>query len=104
MNTVVLPENTILVSTLRHMQPLLSISPHLPNVRVHSHVSLFSRKLWASKVMYRGSAAEFLVVLCKPGNPTTNAAQKVTTHIKTTFFGLVACRRLSASEGAPEGF
>ena len=63
MNTVVLPEHTILVSTIRHRRPLLSISPYLPNVRVHSHVSLFSRKFWSSKVMYRGSAADFLVVL-----------------------------------------
>ena len=75
MNTVVLPENTILVSTIRHRRPLLSMSPHLPNVRVHSHVSLFSKKFWASKVMYRGSAADLLVVLCKPGNPTTNATE-----------------------------
>ena len=74
MNTIVLPENTIimLVSTNRHKRPLLSISLHLPNVRVHSRVSLFSRKFWASKVMYRGPAADFLVVLCKPGNPATN--------------------------------
>ena len=35
------------------------LSPHVPNVRVHSHVSLFSRKFWASKVLYRGSAADF---------------------------------------------
>ena len=28
----------------------------------------------------------------------------MTTHIKSTFFGLVACRRLSSSEGAPAGF
>ena len=27
-----------------------------------------------------------------------------TTHIWSTFFGLVACRRLSSSEGAPAGF
>ena len=58
MNTVVLPENTILVSTIRHRRPLLTISPYLPNVRrVHSHVSYFSRKFWASKVIFRGSAA-----------------------------------------------
>ena len=80
MNTVVLPENTILVSTIRHRRPLLSMSPHLPNVRVYSHVSLFSKKFWASKVMYRGSTAEFLVVLCKPGNPTTNVTEDDYTH------------------------
>ena len=60
---------------------MLSLSPHLPNARVHSHVSLFSRKVWASKVMYRGSAADFLVVLCKPGNPTTNATEGDYTHL-----------------------
>ena len=81
MNTVVLPENIILVSTIRHRRALLSISPHLPNVRVHSHVSLFCRKFWASKVMYRGSAAEFLVVMCKHGNPTTNAREGDYTHL-----------------------
>ena len=47
---------------------MLSPPPHLPNVRAYSHVSLFSRKFWASEVMYRGSAADFSVVLC---NPTT---------------------------------
>ena len=67
---------------IRHRRPFLSISPHLPNVRVHSHVSLFSRKFWASKVIYRGSAADVLVVLCKPGNPTTNNATEVDyTHL-----------------------
>ena len=81
MNTVVLPENTILVSTIRHRRPLLSISPHLPNVGVHSHVYLFSRKFWASKVMYQGSAADFVVVLCKPGNLTANATEGDYTHL-----------------------
>ena len=81
MNTTVLPEKTILVSTIRHRRPLLSISPHLRNVRVHSHVPLFSRKFWASKVMYRGSAADFLVVVCKSGNPTTNATEGNYTHL-----------------------
>ena len=80
MNTVVLSENTFLLSTIRHRRPLLSISPHLPNVRVHSHVSLCSRMFWAS-VMYRGSAAFFFVVLCKPGNPTTNATEGDYTHL-----------------------
>ena len=59
----------------------MSLSLHLPNARVNSHVSLFSRKVWASKVMYRGSAADFLVVLCKPGNPTTNATEGDYTHL-----------------------
>ena len=44
------------------MRPLLYTSPHLLNVRVHSHVSLFRRKFWASEVMYRGSAADFLAL------------------------------------------
>ena len=82
MNTVVLPENTtFLVSRIRHRRPLPSISPHLPDVRVDSHVSLFSRKFWASKVMYRGSAANLLVVLCTPGNPTTKDTVGDYTHL-----------------------
>ena len=81
MNTDVLPENTILASTIQHKRPLLSISPYLPNVRVHSHIYLLSRKVWASKVTYRGSAADFLVVLCKPGNPTTNATEGDYTYL-----------------------
>ena len=63
------------------MRPLLSPSPHLPNVRVHSHVSFFRRKFWAPKVMSRGSAADFLVVLCKPGNPITNTTEGDYTHL-----------------------
>ena len=59
----------------------MTLSPHVPNVRVHSHVSLFSRNIWASKVMYRGSAADILVVLCKPGNPTANATEDDYTHL-----------------------
>ena len=39
------------------MRPLLYPSPHLPIVRVHSHISLFGRKFWTSKATYRGSAA-----------------------------------------------
>ena len=37
-----------------------------------------------------------------PGIPP-QMPQKVTTHIYITFFSLVACRRLSSSEGAPAG-
>ena len=40
--------------------------------RVYSHVSLFRRKFWASKVMYRGSVADVLALqgLCaNPGIP-----------------------------------
>ena len=69
-------------------------------LRVHSHVSLFSRKVWASKVMYRGSAVNALVVL---GIPPQKMPQKRSRHMQTTVFGLVARRRLSSSEGAPEG-
>ena len=32
-------------------------------------------------VMYRGSAADFLVVLCKPGNPTAKATEGAYTHL-----------------------
>ena len=76
-----MPQNTILVSAIRGTRPLGALSPHVPNVRVHSHVSLFSRKFWASKVMYRGSAADILIVLCKPGNPTANATEDDYTHL-----------------------
>ena len=31
--------------------------------------------------MYRGSAGDFLVVLCKPGNPTTNAIEGDYTYL-----------------------
>ena len=31
--------------------------------------------------MYRGSAADILVVLCKPGNPTANATEDDYTHL-----------------------
>ena len=80
------------------MSPLGAISPHAPSVRVRSHVSLFSRNVWASKVMYRGSAVNALVVLgILPQMP-----QKRSRHMQTTFFGSVARRRLSSSEGAPE--
>ena len=81
------------------MRPLGAISPHVPNVRVHSHVSLFSRKVSASKVMYRGSAVNALMVLGIP----PQMPQKLSRHMQTAFFGLVARRRLSYSEGAPEG-
>ena len=71
---------------------------HVPNVRVRSHVSLFSRNVWASKVMYRGSAVNALVVLGIP----PQMPQKRSRYMQTIFFGL-ARRRLSSSEGAPEG-
>ena len=66
MNTGFFPQSTILVSAIRGLRPLGAISPHVPNVRVQSHVSLFSRNVWASKVMYRGSAVNALVVLGIP--------------------------------------
>ena len=88
-----------MVSAIRGTSPLGAISPHVPNVRVHSHVSLFSRNVWASKVMYRGSAVNALVVLGIP----PQMPQKRSRHMQTTFFGLVTRRRLSSSEGAPEG-
>ena len=81
------------------MRPLGAISPHVPKVRVHSHVSLFSRKIWASKIIDRGSAVNALVVLGIP----PQMPQKRSRHMETTFFGLVARRRLSSSEGSPEG-
>ena len=99
MNTGVFASKYNLVSAIRGTRPLGAISPHVPNVRVHSHVSLFSRKVWASKVMYRGSAVNALVGLGIP----PQMPQKRSRHMQTTFFGLVARRRLSSSEGAPEG-
>ena len=71
MDTGVLPQNTILVSTIPPERPLQYIPPHY-QTRVNSHVSLFRRKFWASKVMYRGSAADFLVLqrfCADPGTP-----------------------------------
>ena len=86
-------------TTTTGLRPLGAISPHVPNLRGHSHVSLFSRNVWASKVTYRGSAVNALVVLGIP----PQMPQKRSRHTQTTFFGLVARRRLSSSEGAPEG-
>ena len=52
--------------------------------------------------MYRCSAADFLVVLCEPGNPTTNnATEGDYTHLDNF---LRLSRRLSSSESAPAGF
>ena len=45
--------------------------------------------------MYRGSAADFLVVLCQPGNPTTNATEGDYTHLDNFLW--------FSSEGAPAG-
>ena len=54
-----------------------SVNVKKTTTKQHSrHVYLLSRKFWASKVMYQGSAADFLVVLCKHGNPTTNATHR----------------------------
>ena len=68
------------------MRPLGAPSPHVPNVRVPSHVSLFSRKFWASKVMYRGSAADFSVVFCTP----TAAAAAVETAAGSPLLSLTS--------------
>ena len=54
------------ISNSRFETSRCHISPHVPNVRVHSHVSLFSKKVRASKVMYRGSAVNALAVLGIP--------------------------------------
>ena len=51
--------------------------------------------------MYRGSAVNALVVLEIP--PQIMPQKKRSRHMQTTFFGIVARRRLSSSEGAPEG-
>ena len=90
---------------ISHKRPLLYTSPHLPNSRVHSRVFFFRRKFWTSKFMYRGSAGDFLVVLCKPGNLTTNATTErcLLYTFSQLSSALVACRRLSSSEGALAG-
>ena len=65
------------------MRPLLYTSPYLPNDRGHSHVSLFRRKFWASKVMYRGSAADFLALqgfCASPGIPSQMPQKGDYTH------------------------
>ena len=59
-------------------------SPHLPNVRVHSHVSLSRRKFWALKAMYRGSAADFLALqgfCANPGIPPQKPQKGDDTHL-----------------------
>ena len=67
------------------MRPLLSPPPHLPNVRVNSHVSLFRRKFWDLKVMYRASAADFLALqgFCanNPGIPPQMSQKGDYTHL-----------------------
>ena len=52
----------LLVVSTHDFPDMLSPSTHLPKDRVHSHVPLFRGKFWASKAMYRGSAAEFLAL------------------------------------------
>ena len=87
------------------MRPLLYPSPHLPNVRAHSHVSLSRRKFSASKAMYRGLAADFLALqgfCANPGIPPQMPQKGDYTHL-VDLFDLVACRRLYSSEGAPAG-
>ena len=94
-------KHTILVSAIWGARPLLllSPSPHLPNVRVHSHVSLLriNRKFWASKVMYRGSAADFSAVLCTP----TAAAVGTTAAGSPLFLSLTSPPRPRFFAGDP---
>ena len=59
-------------------------SSHLPNVRVHSHVSLSKNKFWASKVMCRGSAADVLTLqgfCADPGIPPQMPQKGYYTHL-----------------------
>ena len=88
------PPARFFTSAYVRIQSINQSTPHLLNVRVHSHVSFFRRKLWASKVMYRGSAADFLVGLCKPGNPTTIATEGNYMHLDN-FLRLI--RQLSSA-------
>ena len=44
-----------------NLRPATSAVQSMLYDRVHSHVSLFRRKFWASKVIYRGSVAGILV-------------------------------------------
>ena len=62
----------------------LARAEHLPNVRVYSHVTFFRRKLWASKAMYRGSAANFLALqgfCANPGIPPQMPQKSDYTHL-----------------------
>ena len=100
MNTVVLPENTILVSTVRQKRPLLHTSPHQEFIVMYlSSERSFGLRRSCTEVR----RPTFWWFCVNPGIPP-QMPQKVTTHIQTNFFGLVACRRLSSSEGAPSGF
>ena len=66
----------------------MSPPPHLSNVRVHSHASLFRRKFWASKAMYRGSAADFLALqgfCANPGIPPQMPQKGDYTHLVDFF-------------------
>ena len=77
------PQYTILVSTIPPKKTLLYISPHFPYVKVNSHVSLFRRKFWDSKVIYRGSAAGVLVMqgFVQTRESHRKCHRKVTTYI-----------------------
>ena len=75
------------------MRPLLCISPHLPNLGVHSHVNLFKRKFWASEVMYRGSAADFLALqgfCANPGIPSQKPQKGDVFFVCFFFISLIA--------------
>ena len=55
--------------------------------------------------MYRGSAADFLALqgFCANREFHRKCHRKVTTHIQSTFFGLVACRDCSLRRVLQEG-
>ena len=86
------------------LHPLERPSPRRADIADHglgreTRERLFSRNVWASKVMYRGSAVNALVVLGIP----PQMPQKRSRHMQTIFFGLVARRRLSSSEVLQKG-
>ena len=73
---------------------LIYFTPNPTNMllRVHSHVSLFKRECWASKAIYRGSAADFLALqgfCANPGIPP-QMPQKGDFFFLFSFISLIA--------------
>ena len=79
------------------------LKAYFPNDRVYSHFCLFRRKLWASKVICRGSVAGVLVERVFCSNPPRKP-QEVDGIRSLGFLGNTACKRLSSWERAPAGF
>ena len=76
---------------------------YFPNDRVYSHSCLLRGKLWASKVMYRGSVAVVLVERAFCSNPPQKPQEGERIR-SLDLLGNIACKILSSWEGAPAGF